>query len=132
MRRIIPEFLIQPIQTLDGYVRPRAKLTISLARLGERPGQEYVPHETDFGVILDLFEPPGYLHHLQACVAAKASDSRLSLKGLGVKLGLNHMLIKRALDYARRMEKLGWKTPYKEVRARPASASRWKPRRRIA
>jgi hypothetical protein len=77
-------------------------------------------------------ESSAYLHRLETCVEAKASDPRLSLKGLVVKLGLNQMFIKRALDYARRMEKLGWKTPHKEVRARPASAARWKPRRRIA
>jgi hypothetical protein len=54
------------------------------------------------------------------------------LKQIGGRLGLNVMVVKRALDYARRMKAVGTTDPYQEVTAYPANAARWKSRRGVA
>jgi hypothetical protein len=131
MRRIIPEFLIQPVQALDsGLVRPRARLVLRLAALAERPGTSdpTLPQAGDVAMVLDLFEPPKHIAAIPACVAAKRSDPQPTLDDIANRLGLNRMTVKRALDYSRRMQAEGLAEPYRELRERPASASRWKPR----
>jgi site-specific DNA recombinase len=131
MRRMIPEFVIQPVQTVDGYVRPRGKLTISPAAFADPMAGRgvYVPQPGDVSLVLDLFDSPGYILHMDACLAEKAKNRRLSVKKIGLSLGINFMIVKRAFDYARRMRDKGWLAPYKELTARPESVPRWKQRR---
>jgi hypothetical protein len=135
MRQIIPKFVVQPVQALDsGQVRPRAKLTVRFAALAEIKGGEAAGglQAGDLEVAVNLFDPPLHVRHLEQCVAEKAAHPQLSLKQIGGRLGLNVMVVKRALDYARRMKAVGTTDPYQEVTARPANAARWKSRRGVA
>jgi hypothetical protein len=131
LRRLIPDLVIQPVQSVDGFVRPRAQLTISLATLAEPGGSRagYIARPGDFCVALDLFEPPAHIRHRIACLTEKARNPKLSLKQIGARLGVNHMVVKRAFDYERRMQQAGWTTPYCELTACPIKASRWGSRR---
>ncbi len=131
LRRIFPSFVVQPVQQLDcGQMRPRGKLRFFPREIGvggstQSDGPlvvDQVPFE------LDLFEPPTFIRHLPACVAAKEAHPQLSLKGIAVSLGINHMTVKRAFDYARLMARMGTGAPYREVSTCPAEASRWKHR----
>jgi hypothetical protein len=141
LRRIFPSFVIQPVQQLDcGQMRPRGKLRFSpcAIRVG-RSGQSDAPAAVNDVVLeLDLFEPPTFILHLPACLAAKDAHPQLSLKGIAASLGINHMTVKRAFDYARLMTRMGVSVPYREISSCPAEASRWRqrrtgqPRRRVA
>lgn len=130
MRRIIPEIWIQPIASLDGYVRPQAKIQFNPGAVVNsacgknkvKQGQQVVKAS------IDLFELPLYIRHMAACLAEKAEDPRLSLKQIAARLGISYMTVKRSVDYARCMKQQGWEEPYKELKARPKSAPRWKPR----
>jgi site-specific DNA recombinase len=131
MRHVIPAFVVQPVQALDsGQVRPRAKLTVRFATLGAIKGADaaWGPRHGDLQVALNLFDPPLHVRHVERCVAEKTAQPQLSLKQIGVRLGLNVMTVKRALDYARRMKDVGTTDPYQEVTASPTNAARWKSR----
>lgn len=141
LRRIFPSFFIQPVQQLDcGQMRPRGRLRCSPGAIeAGRSGQSDAPTAVDDVVLeLDLFEPPSFILHLPACLAAKEAHPQLSLKGIAASLGINHMTVKRAFDYARLMTRMAVSVPYREISSCPAEASRWRqrrtgqPRRRVA
>ena len=124
MRRLIPEFIIQPVQALDcPLIRPRGKLTMQLDAWAG--GKEPPP---PVSVSLDLFEPPVHIQHLAACVAARKANPNATLREIAAQLGINYMTVKRALSYARLMESEGVTDPYKEIHSKPECASRWKKR----
>jgi hypothetical protein len=127
MRRIFPQFVIQPVQALDTpLVRPRAKLTFRPGSLvGNRPANGAEIADTQ--VTIDLFEWPVHIRHMSSCLAAKAESPHLSLKKIATQLGINYMTVKRSLDYARRMQAAGLTDPYRELFERPEIASRWRP-----
>jgi DNA invertase Pin-like site-specific DNA recombinase len=128
MRRLIPEFVIYPVQPLDsGLVRPRARITLRLSALADGPASPGSVKQ-DVTASIDLFEPPEHIRHMPACVQAKARCPELSLKKIATSLGINYMTVKRALNYARLMEREGITNPYRELRDRPEQASRWKRR----
>jgi site-specific DNA recombinase len=129
MRQLVPIFVVHPVQALDsGQVRPRAILTARWrAAVGVTEAEQGKGAEEDVEVILDLFEPPLHIRHLPQCVAAKQEHPHLSLKGIAQLLGINHMTVKRAFDYARRMQSLGMTNPYCDLVDRP-NASRWRQR----
>jgi hypothetical protein len=129
MRRVFPEFVIQPVQSLgSGLVRPRARLTFRLSAFSEGAtgNNAESPQLPDRQATLDLFEPPLHIRHLQACLNARRMHPESSLKQLAACLGLNHMVVKRALDYARLMEREGLTEPYRELDECPKDASRWR------
>ena len=132
MRRIFPQFVIQPVQALDTpLVRPRAKLTFrpgSLVSNGPANGADVADAE----VTIDLFEPPVHILHMSRCLAAKAENPHLSLKKIATQLGINYMTVKRSFDYARRMQAAGLTDPYRELLERPEKASRWRPRQKAS
>jgi hypothetical protein len=82
----------------------------------------------DVAMTIDLFEPPAHVRAIGACVEARRSDPRLSLAKIGERTGFKLMTVKRALDYAKLMEAEGLADPYRELTARPDSASRWRHR----
>lgn len=126
LRRLIPTFVILPVQALDyPQVRPRARLTLSLKSWAL--GNE-APFETS--TVIDLFEAPEHIKHLGRCVEAKRTHPEMSLREIGPLLGINYMTVKRALGYARLMEKEGLVDPYRELHEAPSSASRWGKRQR--
>jgi hypothetical protein len=129
LRRLFPSFVIQPIQQLDcGQVRSRAKL-IFLPRVIRDDGLAQLDQNaTGDGVEieLDLFEPPKFIRHLPDCLATKQAHPQLSLKGVAASLGINHMTVKRAFDYARLLDRLGTRDPYREISECPTQASRWR------
>jgi hypothetical protein len=79
--------------------------------------------------VLDLFEPPVHIRWLDVCVMLKQENSTLSLKQIAARLGIGHMTVKRALGYARLMKTVEVTDPYRELQERPATASRWRPKR---
>ena len=124
MRRLIPEFVIQPVQALDcPLIRPRGKLTMRLDAWAD--GKEPPP---PVSVALDLFEAPVHIRHMAACVAARKANPNATLREIAAQLEINYMTVKRALSYARLMEKEGVTDPYKEIHSKPECASRWKKR----
>jgi hypothetical protein len=124
MRRLIPEFVIQPVQALDcPLIRPRGKLTMRLDSWAK--GMAPPP---PVSVSLDLFEPPVHIRYMAACVAAKKANPVATLREIASQLGINYMTVKRALSYAQLMEKEGVTDPYKEIHTKPECASRWKKR----
>lgn len=134
LRKIFPQFLVQSVQALDsGQVRPRGKLIFRPAALAHAAGaSDGTMTGEDLHVTLDLFDPPEHIAHLPQCLQAREAHPELSLKRIAILLGINHMTVKRAFDYAKRMRQTGASEPYREVQASPGSASRWRkvPKRR--
>ncbi len=134
MRKIFPRFVIQPVQQLDtGFVRPRAYLTLNLAALmGSTADDQRRPPAEE--IVLDLFEPPVHIMHLESVVALqhakKKRGEKASLTVLANELKIGRMTVKRALKYKRLIDVEGLTEPYRILREPPATASRWKPRRR--
>jgi hypothetical protein len=130
MRTIFPRFEIVPVQGLDcGQVRARAQLTLDLGKLWPRdedPSTRPTPEE----VVLDLFDPPEHIKHLQQVVATKHEreqrKQKVSLDILAHELKIGRMTVKRALGYAKLMCGAGETNPYRALVEAPASASRWK------
>jgi hypothetical protein len=126
LRRLIPEFVIQPVQALDTpLVRPRGKLKIQPDALCDASGDDTCGV---LEVALDFFEPPAHIRAVSACRQARGEHSDFSLDKLAALLKLHRMTVKRALDYIRLMERAGVDGPYRELTARPSSASRWRTR----
>lgn len=131
MRRILPEFAIVPVQTGDdGQVRPRARFVLRLAALaGPSPAAgDPAGQPGDVSGTIDLFDPPAYIRAIPACRDARRADPAASLNQIAAKTGYNLMLVKRALDFGRRMEAEGLSEPYRELTEPPTSASRWRQR----
>jgi hypothetical protein len=117
--------VIVPVQGVEGgQVRPRARVVLSAAAwaAGGRPPAEV-------SATVDVFDPPDYIRFLKECVAQTGHDRRASLTTLGARLGLNHMQVKRALDYHAAMLAVGASDPYVELSGPPSAASRWSGRR---
>ena len=69
------------------------------------------------------------IRHLRQCLAAREENPKLSLKKIAAVIDINHMVVKRAFEYARLMEAPGTSELYLELHARPEHASRWRTRR---
>jgi hypothetical protein len=128
LRRIIPEFVILPIQALDTpLVRPRGKLTFCFDRLAavvtEGANDGSAPQ---LCVTLDFFEPPVHIRAIAACRQARLDNPISSQRKIAASLGLNAMTVKRAFDYLGRIESAGLSDPYRELDAPPERASRWR------
>lgn len=125
MRLVFPEFVVQPVQALDvPLVRARGKLMFWPSGLSDLSAEAESPAE-EICLILDLFDPPAHIRHMQRCLAAKQENPKLSLKKIAAALGINHMTVKRAFDYSRLMESEGISDPYREIHECPQQASRW-------
>ena len=126
MRRVIPEFVIVPVQALDcGQVRPRGRLTLRLSGLLAGAGGRGAVEEEVARATLDLFTPPAHIRAIPACLEARRADPGATLARIGEATGLGRMTVKRAFRYARLMEEAGQSDPYRELTSRPASAARW-------
>lgn len=124
LRRLIPEFTIIPVQALDnGFVRPRARLKLSLAAWCKE-GDPCFSATTE----IDLFDPPLHITWMPRCVELKRANPSMGLRKIANELGINYITVKRALAYARLMEANGLTEPYRTLEKRPAEASRWKKR----
>lgn len=122
LRQWMPECTVVPVQALDRpQVRPRLRLAVRL------PGGDGSSEPAGGGAtVIDLFDPPLHIAQAARCAAARSAKPGMSLRELAPELGLNYMAVKRALDYARRMEREGTTDPYRELREAPHDASRWK------
>jgi hypothetical protein len=130
MRKIFPEFVIQPVQALDsGLVRPRAYLTLDLSALLP-PGTANAAAEL---VVVDLFDPALHIKHLAAVVKLeeqkRQAKEKHSLNILARELKIGRMTVRRALAYRKLMAVAGLDEPYRVLSAAPAQASRWKPKK---
>ena len=122
LRRLIPSFVVFPVQALDTpAVRPRARFTLSAAPWAM--GGVTVP---DVTFTVDLFDPPVHILHQRACRDVKSAEPSASLQDIADKLGINRMTVKRALDYGKLMDKAQVSDPYQELTSCPRSASRWR------
>jgi hypothetical protein len=121
IRRLIPDFVIEPIQSLDcSLVRPRARITLSLESWTD-PGK--IPLQTS--TTIDLFEEPVHIRHLPIILDAKRVQPKASYDAIARKLSINRMTVKRALAYHRLMEEKGVSTPYLVLQSRPENVARW-------
>ncbi|REJ64990.1 MAG: hypothetical protein DWQ31_19590 [Planctomycetota bacterium] len=128
MRQVFPEFVVWPVQALDTtQIRPRARFTLRLDTFDSSSANGHgVPSEVHG--VLDLFDPPQHIVHIDACTDAKQATPRASLREIARRLDISYMSVKRALDYGRRMKQLGLVEPYRELRSEPKTASRWRKR----
>jgi hypothetical protein len=121
LRRMIPTFVVYPVQALDsGQVHPRARITVSAAGWATE-GEEVASLQAT----LDLFDPPDQIKYVPVCVEARCNEPGLSLRELGARLKVNYMTVKRALAYHRLMDAEGVADPFRELTECPADASRW-------
>jgi DNA invertase Pin-like site-specific DNA recombinase len=128
LRSIVSEFFVHPVQALDTFqVRPRATLTVRIR--SNDPGEPDKDSQ-EWKLVVDLFDPPLHIRHLEACRTARQETPNASLKTIARRLKLNHMTVKRALDYGRRMQGYRISEPYRELSEKPGNASRWKTRRK--
>ena len=75
---------------------------------------------------MDLFDPPLHIQHVAAAAKLRSQQPRPTLKQIGAALGVSYMTAKRSLGYARLMQELGVTEPFRELRDKPQSASRWR------
>ncbi|MCC7423928.1 MAG: recombinase family protein [Planctomycetaceae bacterium] len=126
MRQLMPDIRIQPVQALDTpLVRPRAVIG-RLGFLEERSNSEDGEEPTR---TVDLFSPPRHIALLESCIRWKQDHPRLNFQKIGERLGVSSMTVKRAFDYARRMNAAHLSDPYRVLMEKPPQASRWKRRR---
>jgi hypothetical protein len=127
LRKIIQARIV-PVQALDStQVRPRLVFKISFREFVKDSMEAEEKEHT-----IDLFNTPEQVKHMQACLEAKRAHPEWSLKKIAAELehlDITYMTVKRAFDYARRMEREGLTEPYRVLTERPAKASRWRPRK---
>lgn len=124
LRRLVPAFVVQPIEALDTpLVRPRGVLTVRTALLAQP--DSIAAGDATLSVTLDLFEPPVHIRFHSDCLALRAKEPTLSGRAMAERLGINAMTVKRAFDYLRRMEAAGVTEPYHVITSAPTAASRW-------
>lgn len=122
LRQLMPHFAIQPVQALDcPQVRPRAVVTFSTAAW-VLPGVPAI-EET---ITIDMFKTPQHILHLQRCMEAKKENPKAALRDIAGMIGVNYMTVKRAFDYAHRVEKAGTDGLYRVLSEAPVVASRWR------
>ena len=124
LRRLIPSFVIVPVQGVTGgQVRPRAKVTLSTAAWAAGGGgagrvdhcrsvRSAGVHPTSTGVRRGERPRP-----------ARQPDDP------GCRLKLNHMQVKRAMEYHTAMQTGGTSEPYQCLTGPPLAASRWSGKR---
>ena len=127
LRRAFPRFVIQPVQQLgSGQVRPRGQLIFCPdALLNTKCDTE----QTGERIVMDLFDPPQFLRDVPEVRRMLQEELDLGPTKIGKRLGCGRQRAKRALDYVRQMQSEGLDELYRELNAKPKSASRWKPRR---
>jgi DNA invertase Pin-like site-specific DNA recombinase len=131
LRTLFPKVLVQPVQALDTcQVRPRGKLTFRPPGAASKQAMEQDTAEPteDITIVLDFFKTPEHIENVPPCRSYKAEHPHHSLKRVAAAVGIGPMTVKRAMDYARRMEREGLSEPYRELHEAPEEASRWKPR----
>jgi hypothetical protein len=131
LRKIIPKFVIEPVQALDcGQVRPQGRLTIDLSVLLDNASDaEGSARER----VIEFFDRPEHVKHLDRVIALRNpkrdAGQKHSLDILAGELRIGRMTVKRALAYEKLMIAAGVQAPYRVLMAPPESASRWKPRK---
>lgn len=72
------------------------------------------------------------IRYVEECLAEHRKNPHWSLKRIAAELGIGHMTVKRAFDYARRIDREGVTDPYRELHGPPERASRWRSRQRTS
>ena len=128
MRRVFPEFVIQPVQALDcGQVRPRGILKFQPNGVADDVSGD--PDTMDEVLVVDLFDPPQKVADAVRVKTLLRDDPDRGSKSISEQMDISIMRAKRARSYASLMIAEGRNDPYRELTEKPASASRWKPRR---
>ena len=127
MRRLIPTFIIDPVQALNcSQVRARARFMISWSSLVSPDQAKDLNSSNGQGewVTVDLFEQP---QHIQDALDLRAAVDDGDLRSLVPKqLGMSRERALRARRYLEAMKNAGMMDPYIELKGKPANASRWR------
>lgn len=122
-RQLFSKIVVVPVQEiLSGLVRPRLKLTLCVRT------DDAAESEQCFDGIIDAFEAPVHIKHLEVVVKAREEHPTLTLRQLAEIVGINYMTVKRSLDLSRLLSREGLASPYVELHAAPQNASRWRHR----
>lgn len=129
MRRIIPKFVVQPLQAVDND-KPvaRAYVTFSMAALADhKSNTEYVPRPGDLSVVLDLFDAPAHIRCLDAAVRLRQEHEDWSAQKIAEAIGpdVKRWSVRLALKLWDKMQDAGTSEPYVPV-TDPSTVSRWK------
>src|SRR5262249_4794827 len=117
---------LYPVQALHTpLIRPRLKFTLQL-QSSEPANPEGEQSDVGSQFVLDLFDPPARIQHLQRCLEHRACFPKHTYKQISQALGIGIMTVKRAFDYARLMAKAAATEPYRELTVRPDVVSRWR------
>ncbi|MCA9091994.1 MAG: recombinase family protein [Planctomycetaceae bacterium] len=125
MQRLVTRFNIIPMQGLSSQqVHPRALITLDFSSFLKEASLEGNGYRMEFE--LDLFIPPLYIVRRSECVRLSVENPKLSYKQIGQSLGINYMIVKRAMDYERQRVESGWQEDYRPLKSCPEKASRWR------
>ena len=135
IRKVVPHFVIQPIQALDtGQVHARAIFTLDPGALVQCPEKDRGQSSIGVDVIeRDLFEPPIHIRNVTRVVELwkykLELDDKASLSVLAKELGTNRMTVQRALAYFKIMEQQQTPTLYRILQDEPKDVPRWHKRK---
>jgi hypothetical protein len=128
MRRLIPQFVIQPVQALDcGQVRPRGKLVLRTDAWSDGKESEC---RQEFSIDIDLFEYPLHVRRLPEYVQLLAATPKMSLQAIANTFAINKSTVELMAKYHRLMIEAGTTDPYRQLHEKPQHASRWRRRKR--
>jgi site-specific DNA recombinase len=133
MRRIIPKFIVQPLQAVDsGKPVARAQITFSFAALADRsPAGEYEPRSGDFSVPMDLFAPPAHVQCLDAAVRLHEKNPAWSAEKIATAITestgqkIERWSVRGALKLHKIMQDMAATEPYVPI-TDPSRVSRWR------
>lgn len=126
MRRVLRDCRLYPVQALHTpLIRPQLRFTLQL-QTTEPTNPDSKRPDVGAQFVLDLFDPPAHIRHLQRCLEHRKCFPKHTYKQIGQALGIGIMTVKRAFDYARLMAQAAAIEPYRELTVRPDVVSRWR------
>jgi hypothetical protein len=128
MGRLIPQFVIQPVQALDcGQVHPRGKLILRTDAWSSRNESEC---GQEFSIDIDMFEYPLHVRRLPEYVQLLTASPKMSLQAIANAFAVNKSTVELMAKYHRLMLEAGTTDPYRQLHEKPPHASRWRRRQR--
>ena len=133
LRRVIPRFIIHPLQAVDsGKPVARAEVTFSFAALADQNADgTYTPRPGDFSVTLDLFAPPAHVQCLDAAVRLREKNPTWSAEKIATAITestgqkIKRWPVQDALKLHNIMQDMAAAEPYVPI-TDPANVSRWR------
>jgi len=129
MRRIIPKFVVQPLQAIDtGKPVARAYITFRVAALADHKSNgKYVPRPGDFSVALDLFDAPAHIRCLDDAARLHEEHPKWSAEKIAEAIGpdVKRWSVRLALKLHAKMQELSVVEAYVPI-TDPSQVSRWR------